>query len=217
MANKIIKKQPAKVCGVVVTYFPPDGVTARLAEIAKHVDTLVVVDNSASNAVSSLLRPVAAQLGARLLSNAKNLGMATALNEGVDFARANGAAWVVFFDQDTDLSGKFRRELDSIWSNYDGGKPLGIIGCNHLLSGSSRPRYPDESPDGKNYVQATSVITSGSAYAMTMLAKLGPFKDEYFIDCVDTEYCWRARTNGYAVCITTKPLVTHAIGTPTES
>jgi rhamnosyltransferase len=122
--------------------------------------------------------------------------------------------WVVFFDQDCEPNDEFRSELDRVWLNYDDGKPLGIIGCNHYLAGSSSARYPIESSNGKNYVQINSVITSGSAYVMTMLSRLGPFKDMYFIDCVDTEYCWRARTNGYAVCITTKALVTHTIGAP---
>ena len=216
MTKKSIVSQFAKVCGVVVTYFPPDGMASRLAKMAKHVDTLIVVDNSASNTVSSLLVPAVAQLGVHLILNPENLGIATALNQGVDFARANGAVWAVFFDQDSEPNNEFRSELDRIWSNYDDGKPLGIVGCNHFLSGSPKSRYPTKSPDGKNYIQITSVITSGSAYAMTMLTRLGPFKDEYFIDCVDTEYCWRARTNGYAVCITTKPLVTHTIGAPTS-
>ena len=209
--------QLEKVCGVVVTYFPPHGVQSRLEKIAKHVDRLIVIDNSASDNVSALLAAVAGTTGAELLLNSYNVGIAKALNQGVDFARVNGAAWVVFFDQDSEPNDEFRSEFDHIRSVYDEGKPLGVIGSNYFLSGHAAARYPTESPDGKKYTAITSVITSGSSYAMTMLARLGPFKDEYFIDCVDTEYCWRARTNGYAVCITTRPLVTHTIGAPTES
>jgi rhamnosyltransferase len=205
-----------KICGVVVTYFPPDGMKSRLSKIAKHVDLLLVVDNSASDKVSSLLVAAAAEIGAQLLLNSYNLGIAKALNQGVEFARANGATWVVFFDQDSEPNSDFRSEFDDIYSAYAEGEPLGVIGSNYFLSGHAVARYPTESPDGKNYMPITSVITSGSAYAMAMLSRLGPFKDDYFIDCVDTEYCWRARTNGYAVCITIKPLVTHTIGTPTR-
>ena len=208
--------QLEKVCGVVVTYFPPHGVQSRLEKIAKHVDQLIVVDNSASDNVSALLAAVTGTIGADLLVNSYNLGIAKALNQGVDFARANGAAWVVFFDQDSEPNDEFRSEFDHIRSVYDESKPLGVIGSNYFLSGHAAARYPTDSPDGKKYTAIASVITSGSSYKMTMLGRLGPFKDEYFIDCVDTEYCWRARTNGYAVCITTKPLVTHTIGAPTS-
>lgn len=205
-----------KLCGVVVTYFPPHGVQSRLRQIAKQVDQLIVIDNSASDNVTSLLTTVSGEIEAELLLNSGNLGIAKALNQGVDFARANGATWVVFFDQDSEPNDEFRTEFEHIRSIYDEGKPLGVIGSNYFLSGQAAARYPTESADGKEYAFITSVITSGSAYAMAMLSKLGPFKDEYFIDCVDTEYCWRARTNKYAVCITTKPLVTHTIGTPTS-
>jgi len=203
-------------CGVVVTYLPPEGMASRLAKIAKHVDALIVIDNSASDAVASMLVPVAAQLGAHLVLNAQNVGIAKALNQGIDQARSKGVSWVVFFDQDSVPNDEFRTELSQILSTYVGTKPLGVIGCNYFLPGSAKPRYPTASPDGKSYARITSVITSGSAYAMSMLSRLGPFRNEYFIDCVDTEYCWRARTNGYAVCITTKPLVTHTIGAPTS-
>jgi len=189
---------------------------SRLSKIVKHVDLLLVVDNSASDKVSSLLVDDTAEIGAQLLLNPYNLGIAKALNQGVDFARANGATWVVFFDQDSEPNMEFRSEFDAICSAHDEAEPLGIIGSNYFLSGHPIARYPTANPDGKKYTPITSVITSGSAYAMAMLSKLGPFKDEYFIDCVDTEYCWRARTNGYGVCITTKPLVTHTIGAPTS-
>jgi rhamnosyltransferase len=199
-----------------VTYFPPDGMKSRLSKIAKHIDSLIIIDNSASGSVSSLLVAAAAKTGAQLVLNSHNLGIAKALNQGVDFARENGAAWVVFFDQDSEPNNEFRGAFEEIWSAYDEVEPLGIIGSNYFLSGHSIARYPTENANGKNYAAITSVITSGSVYAMAMLSRLGPFKEEYFIDCVDTEYCWRARTNGYAVCITTKPLVTHTIGAPTS-
>jgi rhamnosyltransferase len=216
VAKREIKIQSARVCGVVVTYFPPEGLPSRLKKIAEYVDDLVIVDNSATTVVSALLVPTVAKIKARLISNPENRGIAAALNQGVDYAQANGATWVVFFDQDSEPNSEFRTELESVWSDYDERKPLGIIGCNHFLAGEVNSRYPTDSPDGKKYVQISSVITSGSAYAMTMLSALGPFKAEYFIDCVDTEYCWRARISGFNVCITTKPLITHTIGAPTS-
>jgi rhamnosyltransferase len=205
-----------KICGVVVTFHPAPGIAAKLRKIAAIVDTLIVVDNSASPRVSALLAPVAAQMGAALMHNPRNLGIATALNQGVDFARTRGADWVLFFDQDSEPNEDFRAEFGRVFAAYEEVQPLGVLGCNYFLSGTSVPRYPTQAPGGKNYAPITSVITSGSAYAMPMLVRLGPFKEEYFIDCVDTEYCWRARAHGYAVCITNRPLITHTIGAPSS-
>ncbi len=202
------------VHGVVVTYFPSYDIVARLREIAAVVDELVVVDNGSSTEQSALLLQGASTIGYRLVSNGNNLGVATALNQGVRLAQSNGAAWVVFFDQDSDPAKQFRSEIDRILHRYSGERPLGIVGCNHFLVGSLKPRFPDADPEDTGYVEVSAVITSGSVYAMSMLSRLGPLRDEYFIDCVDTEYCWRALANGYAVCRTTKPLITHSIGSP---
>ena len=203
-----------KLCAVVVTYFPSDALQDRLGKIVRFVDSLVIIDNSASSAVTSRLTDFATQLGAHLISNPHNLGIATALNQGVAFARAQEAAWVIFFDQDSDPIGDFRLALNAVCSRYDSAKPLGILGCNYLAG--TMPQAPTQSPDGRNYIPTVGVNTSGSAYAMAMLSKIGPFKDEYFIDCVDIEYCWRAAANGYAVCVTTQPLLRHSLGMPTH-
>ena len=203
------------VCGVVITYLPTDGFADRLAAMAEQVDMLAIVDNSVSSAVNARTQTLAGELGAHFISNAQNLGMATALNQGVAFAMAHGAEWVVFFDQDSKPIEDFRQEIEAVWTNYREAKPLGIVGCNYIIKGTEISRFPTDGADLKSYRPTDSVITSGSAYEMAMISKLGPFKDEYFIDGVDTEYCWRALTNGYRVCRTRKPLLEHALGAPT--
>jgi rhamnosyltransferase len=45
-------------------------------------------------------------------------------------------------------------------------------------------------------------------------AVVGPLGADFFIDYVDTEYCLRARAQGYRVIKTRTPLMTHAIGAP---
>ena len=202
------------VCGVVITYLPSDGIADRLAAIAEQVDILAIVDNSASSAVSARMERLAGELGAHLISNAQNLGIATALNQGAGFAAAHRADWVVFFDQDSKPIKDFRREIENVWTSYRESAPLGIVGCNYIMAGTATARFPTNGTNPDNYFPTDSVITSGSAYEMAMMSKLGPFKDAFFIDGVDIEYCWRALTNGFGVCRTDKPLLEHALGAP---
>jgi rhamnosyltransferase len=51
---------------------------------------------------------------------------------------------------------------------------------------------------------------------LALHAAIGPFRDEFFIDYVDSEYCFRARAQGYRVLRTAKPLMSHTIGAPTR-
>jgi len=209
------KKSERIVCGVAITYFPPDGIADRLAAIVKQVDMLVIVDNSASPVVSASMAHLAGGVGAHFISNEKNLGVATALNQGVAFATERGADWVVFFDQDSKPAGDFRRELENVWTSYRERKPLGIVGSNYVVGGTAIARFPTDGPGIENYVLTDAVITSGSANEIGMMSILGPYKDEFFIDGVDIEYCWRALTSGYHVCRTKRPLIEHALGAPT--
>jgi rhamnosyltransferase len=64
--------------------------------------------------------------------------------------------------------------------------------------------------------EVESVITSGSLISLAVHASLGPFREDFFIDYVDSEYCFRARARGYRVLKTTKPLMAHRIGAPTR-
>jgi rhamnosyltransferase len=47
-------------------------------------------------------------------------------------------------------------------------------------------------------------------------AAIGAFREEFFIDYVDTEYCFRARAKGYRVIRTRKPIMSHSIGAITR-
>jgi rhamnosyltransferase len=205
-----------KIAGVMVTFFPGSDIRTRLGEAAAHTDALIIVDNSASDSVSSLLKSIAVELDARLVLNARNVGVATALNRGVEIARSLSATHVCFFDQDSALDASFGEEMRRTIAAYDDVKPLGILGANFIRVGESSPTFPVTSANGKPYLETTNIITSGSLYDIRMMSALGTFRDDYFIDSVDTEYCWRALRSGYAVCRTTKPLMHHGLGTPTS-
>jgi rhamnosyltransferase len=60
------------------------------------------------------------------------------------------------------------------------------------------------------------VITSGSLLSLSTLDRIGGFRDDFFIDYVDSEFCFRARALGYRVAMTRKPLMSHAIGASTH-
>jgi rhamnosyltransferase len=84
------------------------------------------------------------------------------------------------------------------------------------------PREPGARQPGARQPRAAweeveSVITSGSLIPLAVHAAVGPFREEFFIDYVDSEYCFRARSRGYRVIRTTQPLMSHTIGAPTRN
>jgi rhamnosyltransferase len=204
----------AVVGGVAVTYRPSATISDRLARMAGQVDVLIVVDNSACTDATERLAPIVAGLNGLLITNDRNLGIATALNIGTKAARARQADWVVFFDQDSVPADDFRTAIGTIVAAYDESPPLGIVGSNFLMTDVGLLAFAVPETCRKPYMRVNEVMTSGSAYRIEMMAKLGTFRDDFFIDCVDSEYCLRAWSNGYAVCRSTRALITHALGAP---
>src|SRR5579859_5229168 len=90
---------------------------------------------------------------------------------------------------------------------------LAVIGAGFRTGDKTTAPSPEESG---GWEEAESVITSGSLITLKAHAVVGPFREEFFIDYVDTEYCFRARAKGYRVIRTRKLIMRHAIGAITR-
>jgi rhamnosyltransferase len=203
------------VCGVIVTYCPGDGLEAGVEALARQVDRVVIVDNRSSDERARVLDRLERLPHVHLIRNEGNLGVATALNEGIDRARRDGYAWAFLFDQDSVLEDGALDALVAAMNGYDGGKRLAVVGCNYRDVNSGRLRYPDESVSGIAWRERKTVITSGSLLSIAVYDDIGPFRDAFFIDHVDDEYCLRARRRGYAVISTCRPVMLHSVGAAT--
>ena len=56
-------------------------------------------------------------------------------------------------------------------------------------------------------------MTSGSLLRLAAYEKAGPFRDEFFIDFVDIEYCLRLHASGYRVIQAEQACLEHHVGT----
>jgi rhamnosyltransferase len=197
-----------QVCAILVSYHPDAELPRRANRILEQAGALVIVDNGSGEQAQEMLRRIAADARASLVLNPANLGVASALNLGVERARASGFAWVLLLDQDSDLHGDMLTSLIDVRAAYPEPQRVAVIGAG--FGEATRPAaWPA-------WEEVESVITSGSLIPLAVHAAVGPFRDEFFIDYVDSEYCFRARAQGYRVIKTTKPLMSHTIGAPTR-
>jgi rhamnosyltransferase len=205
---------PGDVCAVIVTYHPDGGFPERLRRLLAHVGHTVVVDNGSTEAETGMLRE-SCLAGATLICNAANLGIAHALNVGVQRALALGHSWALLLDQDSAVDSNMVERLLQVQ-----------VSCltDHVAAIGARFRdthgRPDESirlaARGALWEEVESVITSGCLLSLRAYRVIGPFRDEFFIDHVDTEYCFRARAAGYRVIESLTPLMSHTVGAPTS-
>ena len=200
------------VCVIVITYHPDAAFPTRLRDIACQVDALVIVDNGSADAESRMLREVAADPKVELTLNLENFGVAKALNLGIRRAAARGYPFALLLDQDTCVDADMVHTLLAIHASLPHSDRLAVIGSHFREMHRPSPDSTDPEPHGALWDKAESVITSGSLLPLAAHAEIGPFREEFFIDYVDSEYCLRAAAKGYWVIKSRKPLMSHPIG-----
>jgi rhamnosyltransferase len=214
-----------QVCAILVSYHPDAELPRRVTRILEQVGALVIVDNGSGAEARAMLDRLAADPRVALILNPTNLGVACALNLGVAQARASAFGWVLLLDQDSDPHEDMLRTLIEVRATYPEPGRVAVIGAGFgedtqtaREPGMPEPeaRQPGASDPGAAWEEVESVITSGSLIPLAVHAAVGPFRDEFFIDYVDSEYCFRARARGYRVLRTTQPLMWHTIGAPSR-
>jgi rhamnosyltransferase len=152
-----------------------------------------------------------------ILGDEHNLGIGAAHNEIMKAALARGIERVLLFDQDTSPSSGLAEELLSrMESLIRGGTRPAVVGPRPIAADGRpykipRPLAVTNAPRG-NIIPVESVISSGSLINGAAFREVGPFRDDFFIDAVDIEWCLRARSKGFTCWMATDVLLCHRLG-----
>lgn len=206
----IVAPTPANVCGTVVTYFPDEGLGERFATLMKGMRRWVIVDNASPETIRRRLRSLSSA-SVELIENAENLGVATALNQAARRARDLGFEWLLSFDQDSEPDEGLLDGLIRAHQADPDRTRLAVLGSNFRVKGTDI-RFFDCGGTGAKTLEQPTVITSGGLVSLDAFSKVGPFRDDLFIDGVDSEYCLRVRAHGLKVAATCAPLMRHSLG-----
>lgn len=211
----------SKSAAVIVTYFPDANAIENLEKVSGSCDAVVVIDNT----------PERIRVRFPNLKNitvwkpAENVGLASALNIGMKLAAKQGSENVFLLDQDSRPPHRyfqnmlnFKSRIASTTRNcafyvpnfYDRNSKtfatfplLGRFSLRHITC-EGMPSLTD------NF--ALIAITSGMLITLASFNKIGPFREDYFIDFVDNEYCLRANILGYSIAVNCDIILDHAVG-----
>jgi rhamnosyltransferase len=143
------------------------------------------------------------------MANGENRGIGAALNQGLRRASERGFSWALTMDQDSsplpNLVAAGRRAFEA----HPQPQQLAAIGASVVDAG-------ELSAPAAAYRRMTAVITSGTLQSIPIWKRLGGFREDYFIDCIDTEFCLRARARGLEIIQATEAALSHRIGIPTQ-
>ena len=185
----------------------------RIARTAQQVDKVVIVDNGSSEDCLKMLHDICAGQGVHLVSNQRNVGIARALNQGIEYARTAGHQWVLTMDEDSIPTDTMVNDLISAYSSLPDRQRVGLIGAKPIDSTTGNNPYEDQCR-GKICVEKEVLITSGTLMSLAAWEDIGSLREEFFIDRVDQEYCLRLRRRGYKVFLACRAELHHSLGNP---
>ena len=206
--KKYIKRFPpdkSSICAVIVTYDPDKDMCKRITRVLAQVDRAIIVDNGSNEIFLKAMRDIEAHV----IANAKNVGIGRALNQGVGSAIDYGYRWVLLLDDDSVPDSSMLEEMIAVYNDYFAKEKIGIIGANPIDSYTEKVAYEFNS---NSWIEKEVVISSGSLIPIEVYKKVGPFKEEYFMDCIDQEYCLRLRSKGYRIIIACRAKMKHSLG-----
>jgi rhamnosyltransferase len=206
MSHKIAAQS---ICAVVVTYNPPPSFAGNIEAVAAQVGGVVVVDNGSARETEHHLQKLEARLKCKVIRNGQNLGIAAALNLGVNYALEAGFDWVCTFDQDSRVSEEFFCLMAQTYQQTADPEKVAVITPRYVDRESGIPLRLRRAGD-----KILTTLTSGSMIPSSAIRKLGLFEESLYIDAVDTEFCLRARRGGMLI-VQSPAVLWHSLGRTT--
>lgn len=223
--TEVVEAVENNCLAVVVTYNPDiTALLKLLGQLNKETD-FIVIDNGTPdiNELAESIEVYERCLELRKLG--ENQGLARALNIGIQVAKASGCDYAFLFDQDSSLCDLFVGRMIESYRSAEALSDKGIAAVGpRIINPQTMRQTPfklfnrlmlrsDRAFKGssKHFV-ADFLITSGTLLVLKHLAAIGDMKESYFIDNVDLEWCFRAKSLGFDLIGTDSAVLYHAIG-----
>lgn len=180
----------SRVCGVVSAFNPGPENVANINWLLRYVTRVVVVDDGSPSDVSKSLAEMEAN-GAVVVRLETNRGIAHALNAGIREARKRwDPEWIVTMDQDSRFTGDY---VSAALATADASRDPETIG---MVCAESHNQIPLPKSGEQSEPEVFDPMTSGSLVRSTTFDRVGYFDEDFFIDCVDSEFNARLREHG---------------------
>lgn len=201
------------VLACATTYEPTaDQIARTVAQLRTLGRQAAVFDNSETPALRSAVRAACESNRVAYLSAGTNVGTAGALNSFVLAALASGVEWLLYLDQDSEVSADYSERLASSIVAANAYGQVALVGSRLVTKLAS-----DRPPEGGRFRFTRYMIASGTAMNVAALASVDGFDESMKLDVVDHEICLRLRVHGWRLMIDTSRTLNHEIGTDGQS
>lgn len=174
------------VIGLVI-YHPEESLLKRIDQMIELGFRVYVFDNTPDD--EKYTQTIKKSQNIFYLSAGKNVGLGYSLSTLCATAYEHGHQKLLFLDQDTGIS---YNTLDFI-AAYPQTVPNEIQQQYAALVFNGNPST------NHSITEVSLAISSGSLFNLKALKKIGWHNEKYFVDCVDYEFCVRARRCGFKI------------------
>jgi len=203
------ESKDAQFSVVIVTYYPGQRLLRNLDVLnnCACINDIFIIDNTGED--SRIINSTKKYSKVKIVRNEKNEGIGRAQNEGIKLSEDLGYKWVLTFDHDTvakpSLIEKYSEFIISgVWDD------IAIVNSDYIEGTGVGKDLNIQEP---TYV--TETISSGSLINIHLFNIIGKFAEDFFIDQVDNEYCYRVIKSGYKIVILPGKDMEHQMGNMT--
>lgn len=191
---------------IFVLYHPSEKFLRNLTKARSICPSVIVVDNSSD--IDTELHESLRVQGMHVIANCNRGGLAGAYNRGAEVLLAGNCDVIFLLDQDTAIDTLFFEKMMQAISELGNDKflmgpkiyEINLKKCMAVFPPDKRFPMPlriDHQDAG--LFPTLCIISSGSAISAAAYRMLGPFREDYFIECVDIEYSMRAASRNVPV------------------
>lgn len=192
-----------KILGIVVLYYPDKTINQNIASYINDIDKLIVWQNTPNNLDFKLDETLYTD---KIIYAGidENIGIGKALNYAVNYGLTYGYTHLMTMDQDSCFAiHQFKQYKNLIYSNKN----------KNIVSFSSNTERCDKSMAEFSPIDIT--ITSGTIYRLELFNKIGQFREDLFIDGIDTEFCFRITNHKFKMIRYNHIYMLHKLGDKT--
>ena len=193
-----------RIAAVATAYHPDERLAAVVESALETCAAVVVVDNTTGDEPT-----VAGKLSdprVTVLRSGTNAGLAAALNAGIGQLPPDAEA-VLLLDQDSVLP----PETVSALAAYLDDPTIGVAAPTPW-DAAHDSSYDSLAGLRADVADRTDVITSGMLVRRTALDRVGGFREDFFVDFVDIDFCLRLRRTGLRIVQDQRLKLPHSLG-----
>ncbi len=212
--------QPSRIGAIIVAWHPDRAQFAGLLQsLQPQVERIVIIDNTQPSIIRHWSESQVQSI--EIIEPSSNIGVAAAINQGLERLMTNGFTHALLLDQDSHpAESMVATLLDRMQALESDDHKVAAIGpsLRDRNTGQRVPFVRFRLPMNRRLnlqsgvIASDFLITSGTLVNLEHLPEIGPMREAWFIDSIDLEWCFRARRKGFSIfgCFDTELL--HSIG-----